>query len=66
VKRTAETPAPTRSLFSAVRFTDLPFALAYPSSELLGYYQSSAKRGLAEIVLKNSPLFPKRNGHYEN
>jgi hypothetical protein len=50
VKRAAETPAPKRSLFSAVRFTDLPFALAYPSSELLGCYQSSAKRRLAEIV----------------
>jgi len=31
---------------SAVRFTDYAFLLHIPSSELLGYFHSSAHRGL--------------------
>jgi hypothetical protein len=37
-------------LFSVVRFTDFVTRSGYPSDESLGYFQSSAKGGLAQIL----------------
>jgi hypothetical protein len=45
VKRTADIAEAMR-FFSVVRFTDFALYSCHPSSELLGYSQSSAKRGL--------------------
>jgi len=47
VKRTAETLLLQMSVLSVVRFTDSAANASLPSDESLGYFQSSAKRGLA-------------------
>jgi hypothetical protein len=46
VKRTVEKLRPDILIFSAVRSTDFVWAPTNPSDESLGYFQSSAKRGL--------------------
>jgi hypothetical protein len=46
VKRTAGMVTARSTLFSVVRFTDFISDPCHPSDESLGYYQSSAKRGL--------------------
>jgi hypothetical protein len=51
VQRTAEKESNDLADLSAVRFTEWKPPLPFPSSKLLGYFRSSAFRGLM-----NSPL----------
>ena len=47
---------------SVVRFTDLVHKLAFPSSELLVYYRSSAIADWAHKLFGQSPLSGKSRG----
>jgi hypothetical protein len=51
VKRTAGIVAAKSMLFSVVRFTDFLSHPYHPSDESLGYFQSSAKSGLARNLI---------------
>jgi len=44
VKRTTENSVDLAATIPAVRFTDFDSSASHPSSELLGYYHSSAAR----------------------
>jgi hypothetical protein len=57
VKRTAETLFARHPLVAVVRFTDFASYSCHPTSELVGYFHSSAKRGLIlpEIRMSRCP-----------